>query len=143
MSQQTRKVGFIALACLILMSAVVCLSAEGRFRLNLFAFGVRHGIEDKQTGITYATDSPGWRVFRNGERWTQGDKLLVDRMVTDPPAASRREASIFMAGYNCGYHSVIGGIVVALAVVIVVFYSVRGQRHRAKQRLGASQDAVP
>ena len=141
MSQQTRKVGFIALTCLIIASAFVCLSAEGRFRLSLFAFGVRHGIEDKQMGITYATGSPGLRVFRNGKRWTQGDKLLVRRMVADPPAASRRETSTFMAGYNCGYHPVVAGIVVA--VVIVVFYSMRGQRYRAKQRLRISQGNDP
>jgi len=139
-SQQTRKVGFIVLTCLIITSAIICLSAEGRFRLHLFEFGVRHGIEDKQTGITYATDAPGLKVFRNSERWTQGDKLLVYRMMADPLAASRRESSIFMTGYNCGYYSVVVGIVVA--VVIVVFYSMHSQRHRAKQRLGASQDAV-
>jgi len=140
-SPQTRKVAFIVLACLIITSAILCLSAEGRFRLHLFEFGVRHGIEDKQTGITYAMNAPGWKVLRNGAGWTQGDKLLVYRMMADPPVASRREASIFMAGYNCGYYSVVSEIVVA--VVIVVFYSMRGRRHRAKQRLGASQDAVP
>jgi len=132
-SRQALTAVSVVCALLFVTVALVCLSPEGRFRLRLFEFGVRHGAEDRHSGITYATDAPGWKVVRNSERWTSGDKLLVQRMFADPPAASRGEMSVFMAGYEWGYYALFCWTFLAGAVAAAaVFRRVRGRRLRAR-----------
>jgi len=134
-SRQALAAVSVVCALLFVTALLVSLSSEGRFRLSLFEFGVRHGAEDRHSSITYATDAPGWKVVRNSERWTSGDKLLVQRMFADPPAASRGEMFVFMAGYEWGYYApfcwtFLAGVVSVVAAA--VFRRVRGRRLRAR-----------
>lgn len=134
---KAKKIAAYVFASAALLLAVVCLTPPGRLGLQFFGLGIKHGAADNRSGITYATDDVGLRLFRNSNDWTPGDAELIRLVIVASPVVSRRYAFLYMVGYRCGA----AGPLFWLALVLIVgllglalFY--RSRLGRAKQASG-------
>ena len=120
----------IIVSALIFMSAFAAVSfvMPGQFGLRYFVLGVKHGAEDRQTGIRYATDSPGWKMVRNSSKWTSGDKELVQQYMASSINTSGQYTSAFMTGYKIGFVSPMAWLAGGVAIMLVIAGSRRFTR---------------
>lgn len=124
----------LILLTLALLLAVACLTPPGRLGLRFFGLGIKNGEADSRSGITYATDDVGLRLFRNSTDWAPGDQELVRLVFAASPPASRRYASLFQLGYRCGsVGSLFWLVLVLIAVLLSTLLFLRNRRERAKR----------
>jgi len=100
-------------------SAFIVFSKQ--MEMRYIAFGFKHGVEDRRSGIRYATDAPGWKMVRSSREWTTGDKELVQRYMSSPIETGKRYGSAFMTGYRLGsaspviWPAIVGAMILFLA----------------------------
>jgi len=113
-SQRVKIFLITVIFLLVVVTAMLQFSPDGSYYWQLFKLGVKHGVEDRQSGIKYGAEGTGWKVIRNGD-WTSSEKLVAQRLIAEPPAVAKSDTSIFTAGYNCGTH-----VELCLALLVVV-----------------------
>lgn len=122
---------WLTLATFAVITALAVGMPEGQARLRFFALGMRCGAEDRQSGITYASDAPGLKVWRSSFTWTPNDKALLLRFFASSPEEETRAVSAFMAGYKCGFMPPVYWLAISLPLVLLVVVIVRRRAGRA------------
>ena len=119
---------FVLLAAAILAALFLC-RTDSQANLQYFSLGIRHGAEDRQSGIVYAAQASGWKITRNGSV-EPGDKELVQRLFTYSATGSY-EVSAFMAGYRLGFLSPLYWYEAAIVVFLITTILLTLRRSRS------------
>lgn len=126
-----RRLVWLTLAAFAVITAIAAGMPEGQARLRFFALGVKCGAEDRQSGITYASDAPWLKVWRSSFTGTPNDKALLLRFFASSPEEETRFVSVFMAGYNCGFMPPVYWLAISLPLALLVVVIVRRRAGRA------------